>query len=77
MTGPTIYNADTLGIRPDLIIVSQQLVQLLNPEFKGKTSISRLSGCGHGDGRGIHGQASYDKGNMTKEEIDTSAWHLY
>ena len=41
---PTVYNADTLGIRPDLIkrpISSWS--ELLNPEFKGKAAILNLS----------------------------------
>ena len=40
---PTVYNADTLGIRPDLIkrpIASW--TELLNPEFKGKASILNI-----------------------------------
>ncbi|MBC7734323.1 MAG: extracellular solute-binding protein, partial [Bacteriovorax sp.] len=40
---PTVYNADTLGIRPDLIkrpIDSWK--ELLNPEFKGKASILNI-----------------------------------
>ena len=33
---PTIYNADTLGIRPDLIKRPiSSWAELLNPEFKG------------------------------------------
>ena len=37
---PTIYNADTLGIRPDLIKRPiDTWAELLNPEFKGKASI--------------------------------------
>src|SRR5260370_29674016 len=37
---PTIYNADTLGIRPDLITRPiASWTDLLNPEFKCKASI--------------------------------------
>src|ERR1700753_3083651 len=44
---PTVYNADTLGIRPDLIkrpIGSWS--ELLNPEFKGKASIPHIPSIG-------------------------------
>ena len=41
---PTIYNADTLGIRPDLIgRPIDTWAELLNPEFKGKASILDIS----------------------------------
>ena len=41
---PTVYNADTLGIRPDLIKRPiSTWAELLNPEFKGKASILNLS----------------------------------
>jgi putative spermidine/putrescine transport system substrate-binding protein len=72
---PTIYNADTLGIRPDLIgrpITSW--TELLNPEFKGKASILDISSIGIMDAAMVceaMGEVTYgDKGNMTKEEID-------
>src|SRR5271170_5942259 len=44
---PTVYNADTLGIRPDLIkrpIASW--AELLNPEFKGKAAILDIPSIG-------------------------------
>ena len=72
---PTIYNADTLGIRPDLIkrpIASW--AELLNPEFKGKASILDISSIGIMDAAMVceaMGEITYgDKGNMTKAEID-------
>ncbi len=72
---PTIYNADTLGIRPDLIgrpIGNWR--ELLNPEFKGKASILDISSIGIMDAAMVCeslGEITYgDKGNMTKEEID-------
>jgi putative spermidine/putrescine transport system substrate-binding protein len=72
---PTIYNADTLGIRPDLI--GREIstwAELLNPEFKGKASILDISSIGIMDAAMVceaMGEISYgDKGNMTKEEID-------
>ncbi|MEC5397482.1 ABC transporter substrate-binding protein [Uliginosibacterium sp. H1] len=72
---PTVYNADTLGIRPDLIkrpIDSWK--ELLNPEFKGKAAILNIPSIGIMDAAmvveamGIHKYK--DKGNMTKAEID-------
>jgi putative spermidine/putrescine transport system substrate-binding protein len=72
---PTVYNADTLGIRPDLIkrpISSWS--ELLNPEFKGKASILNIPSIGIMDAAMVveaMGKHKYkDKGNMTKEEID-------
>ena len=72
---PTVYNADTLGIRPDLIkrpIASW--AELLNPEFKGKASILNIPSIGIMDAAMVVeaiGKHKYrDKGNMTKEEID-------
>ncbi|MCV6822936.1 MULTISPECIES: ABC transporter substrate-binding protein [Halocynthiibacter] len=72
---PTIYNADTLGIRPDLINRPiESWAELLNPEFKGKASILDISSIGIMDMAMVceaMGEISYgDKGNMTKEEID-------
>jgi putative spermidine/putrescine transport system substrate-binding protein len=72
---PTIYNADTLGIRPDLVgrkIDSWK--DILDPKFKGKTSILNIPSIGIMDAAMIcesAGIAKYvDKGNMTKAEID-------
>ncbi len=72
---PTIYNADTLGIRPDLIKRPiEHWKELLNPEFKGKASILDISSIGIMDMAMVcesMGEIKYgDKGNMTKEEID-------
>ena len=72
---PTIYNADTLGIRPDLIgRPISKWSELLNPEFKGKASILDISSIGIMDMTMVvesMGEYTYpDKGNMTKEEID-------
>lgn len=72
---PTIYNADTLGIRPDLIgRPIDTWAELLNPEFKGKASILDISSIGIMDMAMVveaMGEYTYpDKGNMTKEEID-------
>jgi putative spermidine/putrescine transport system substrate-binding protein len=72
---PTTYNADTLGIRPDLIkrpITSCK--ELLNPEFKGRASILNIPSIGIMDAAMVieaTGDYTYpDKGNMTKAEID-------
>ncbi|TXH59367.1 MAG: ABC transporter substrate-binding protein, partial [Burkholderiaceae bacterium] len=44
---PTVYNADTLGIRPDLIKrPNDSLKELLNPEFKGKAAILNIPSIG-------------------------------
>ena len=72
---PTIYNADTLGIRPDLINRPiSNWSELLNPEFKGKASILDISSIGIMDMAMVvesMGEYKYpDKGNMTKKEID-------
>ena len=72
---PTIYNADTLGIRPDLIgRPINNWSELLNPEFKGKASILDISSIGIMDMAMVvesMGEYTYpDKGNMTREEID-------
>jgi putative spermidine/putrescine transport system substrate-binding protein len=72
---PTVYNADTLGIRPDLIKRPiSSWAELLNPEFKGKAAILNIPSIGIMDAAmvveatGSHKYA--DKGNMTKAEID-------
>jgi putative spermidine/putrescine transport system substrate-binding protein len=72
---PTIYNADTLGIRPDLIgRPIETWAELLNPEFKGKASILDISSIGIMDMAMVcesMGEIKYaDKGNMTTDEID-------
>ncbi len=72
---PTIYNADTLGIRPDLIgRPIETWAELLNPEFKGKASILDISSIGIMDMAMVcesMGEIAYaDKGNMTTDEID-------
>ena len=72
---PTVYNADTLGIRPDKINRPiDSWAELLNPEFKGKASILNIPSIGIMDAAmaieasGRHKYA--DKGNMTRAEID-------
>ncbi len=72
---PTIYNADTLGIRPDLVgrpITNWK--DLADPAFKGKASILNIPSIGIMDAAMMCeslGIIKYgDKGNMTKAEID-------
>jgi putative spermidine/putrescine transport system substrate-binding protein len=72
---PTTYNADTLGIRPDLIKRPiESWAELLNPEFKGKAAILNIPSIGIMDAAMVveaKGLYKYpDKGNMTKKEID-------
>ncbi len=72
---PTIYNADTLGIRPDL--VGRDITtwaDIVDPAFKGKTAILNIPSIGIMDAAMIMeamGNIKYvDKGNMTTDEID-------
>ena len=72
---PTVYNADTLGIRPDLIKRPiEHWSELLNPDFKGKAAILNIPSIGIMDAAMVVeslGKYKYpDKGNMTKPEID-------
>ena len=72
---PTVYNADTLGIRPDLIKRPiEHWSELLNPEFKGKAAILNIPSIGIMDAAMVVeslGKYKYpDKGNMSKPEID-------
>ncbi|WP_332699538.1 ABC transporter substrate-binding protein [Devosia sp.] len=74
---PTIYNADTLGIRPDL--VGREIstwADIMDPAFKGKTAIINVPSIGIMDAAMIMeamGNITYgDKGNMTTAEIDAT-----
>jgi putative spermidine/putrescine transport system substrate-binding protein len=72
---PTTYNADTLGIRPDLIgRPIDSWAELLNPQFKGKASILNIPSIGIMDAAMVMeatgGYKYPDKGNMTRPEID-------
>ena len=54
---PTVYNADTLGIRPDLLGREMtSWAELLNPEFKGKHRSGRRAADRH------HGRRHGDRG---------------
>ena len=72
---PGFYNADTLGIRPDLIKRPiEHWGELFNPEFKGKAAIQDIPAIGIMDAAmaaEANGAVKYaDKGNMTRAEID-------
>src|SRR6201994_3004854 len=72
---PTVYNAHRLGIRPDLIKRPiNSWAELLNAEFKGKSSILNIPSIGIMDAAMVceaTGAVKYvDKGNMTTAEID-------
>ena len=72
---PTVTNADTLGIRPDLVgrpVTSW--ADLISPDFKGKAALQDQPTVGVIDvamAMEASGQIKYrDKGNMTRAEID-------
>ncbi|MGF1552679.1 MAG: PotD/PotF family extracellular solute-binding protein [Paracoccaceae bacterium] len=72
---PTTYNADTLGIRPDLIDKEiTSWASLLDPDFAGKAAILNIPSIGIMDAAmalEARGDIQYgDKGNQTREEID-------
>jgi putative spermidine/putrescine transport system substrate-binding protein len=72
---PIVYNADTLGVRPDL--VGRPIAhwsELLNPEFKGRSALIDVPSIGAIDAAlaiESMGRHRYtDKGNMSRDEID-------
>ena len=72
---PTLTNADTLGIRPDLIGRKiESWAELINPQFKGKAALVDESDIGILDAvmaLEAAGAMKYgDKGNLSKAEID-------
>ena len=74
---PGVYNADTLGMRPDLIKRPiESWAELVNPEFKGKTAIQDIPEIGILDAAmalQAAGKVQYaDMGEMTKKEIDAT-----
>ncbi len=78
---PTIYNADTLGIRPDLVgRPIRNWKDLVDPTFKGKAAILNIPGIGIMDAAMVMeslGTMQYvDKGNMTRPEIDKTVAFL-
>ena len=78
---PTIYNADTLGIRPDLVgRPIRNWRDLVDPAFKGKSSILNIPSIGIMDAAMVMeslGRMKYgDKGNMTRDEIEKTTAFL-
>ena len=72
---PQVYNADSIGYRPDL--VGREITEwkdLINPAFKGKAAILDVPAIGIMDAALCFesaGEIKYgNKGNMTKSEID-------
>jgi putative spermidine/putrescine transport system substrate-binding protein len=76
LTGiPTITNADTLGVRPDLVgRPISSWADLINPEFKGKAALQDQPTVGVIDvamALEARGDIKYgNKGNMSRDEID-------
>lgn len=78
---PGVYNADTLGIRPDLVgrdIASW--ADLFSPEFSGKAAIQNIPTIGIMDAimaLEASGAMTFgDKGNPTRAEIDATIGKL-
>lgn len=78
---PGVYNADTLGIRPDL--VGREITSwsdLISPDFKGKTAIQNIPTNGIMDAMMAFeaaGLLTYgDKGNPTQEELTATVAKL-
>jgi len=72
---PQVYNADSIGYRPDLIKREiTEWKELINPEFKGKAAILDVPAIGIMDAALCFesaGEIKYgNKGNMTRSEID-------
>ncbi|MDB5404138.1 MAG: hypothetical protein JWQ55_6156 [Rhodopila sp.] len=74
---PSLFNADTLGIRPDLVGGRDKVTSwgdLISPKYKGKAALVDYAPVGIIDvamALEATDQIKYvDKGNMTKAEID-------
>lgn len=72
---PQVYNADSIGYRPDLIGHEvTEWKELIDPKYKGKAAILDVPAIGIMDAALCFesaGLISYgNKGNMTREEID-------
>lgn len=72
---PQVYNADSIGYRPDLIKTPiTEWKELINPAYKGKAAILDVPAIGIMDAALCFesaGEIRYrNKGNMTKSEID-------
>ncbi len=71
---PSVYNADTLGMRPDLVGKEvSSWAALLDPDLNGKTAIQNIPTIGIMDAvmaMQAAGLIDYkDRGNLTREEI--------
>ncbi len=78
---PSVFNADTLGIRPDL--VGRDITtwaDLISPDFKGKAAIQNIPTNGIMDAMmalEAAGEVKYgDKGNPTQDEISKTIARL-
>lgn len=78
---PSVYNADTLGIRPDL--VGREITtwaDLISPDFKGKAAIQNIPTNGIMDAMmalEAAGEIKYgDKGNPTQDELSFTIGRL-
>lgn len=78
---PGVYNADTLGIRPDL--TGREITSwadLISSDFKGKTAIQNIPTIGIMDAMmamEAAGEVTYgDKGNPTQDEISQTIARL-
>jgi putative spermidine/putrescine transport system substrate-binding protein len=72
---PGVYNADTLGIRPDLVgRPIESWGELFSPDFAGKAAIQNIPTIGIMDAimaMESSGELTYaDKGNPSREEIE-------
>lgn len=72
---PTVFNADTLGVRPDLIDRPiTNWYELLNPEFEGKVALVGSPGIGVLDAamavESMNKIKYRNKGDMSRFEID-------
>jgi putative spermidine/putrescine transport system substrate-binding protein len=74
---PILFNADTLGTRPDLVGGKDAVTswaELLNPKFKGEAALCDTAAVGTMDvamALEARGDVKYgNKGNMTRAEID-------
>jgi putative spermidine/putrescine transport system substrate-binding protein len=88
VTGPTewatfvpgVFNADTLGIRPDLTGEVSTWAALIDPKFKGKAAIQNIPTNGIMDAvmaLQSAGEMTYgDRGNLTPEEIEKTVGRL-
>jgi putative spermidine/putrescine transport system substrate-binding protein len=79
---PLLYNADTLGVRPDLFKHGEVMswADMLSPDAKGKAAIVNIPNIGIMDVAMVlesAGLMAYgDKGNMTTDEMDKTFDHL-